>query len=266
MNIYYINDLHLDQRLNLKKNKNEKINQLISDIMIDCDEKDAKNSLLIIAGDFSNYSSHALLFLKQISQFFKQVAIVFGNHDYYLIDAHHASKYQFDSEYKINELYQSLKEINNVHVLGEQFDNILNFNGLKIGGTTLFSNPYTDEKSTHFYDTYMADSKYIHFNHSIVEQNKKEIDYYHRLKNENLNIFVSHFPIIMTQSHAMHGRLNDGSHSSFKTEVNELIAPIYLFGHVHERSQYKIDDVCFYTNCAGYKGEFSTAKIKLIQL
>lgn len=265
MNIYYINDLHLDQRLNLKKNKQQKINDFISELLINCDENDTKNSLLIISGDFSNYSSHTIYFLNQISQYFDQIAIVFGNHDYYLIDYHHAAKYKFDSIQKINECYKEIKNINNIHVLGEEFDHILNYKNLKIGGTTLFSNPYFNDKTTFFYKNFMADFKYIYIDNNIKDINEKQVKYYNQLNNENLNIFVSHFPIITTHSHTIDNRLNDGSHSSFKTIVDEIIAPINFFGHVHERNSYKIADCRFYTNCAGYKGEYENCEIKKIK-
>lgn len=264
--IYYINDLHLDSRFGRKKNIVKKIQKFIQDMIILEDENTLKESLLIVAGDVSNFNNVSACFFKEINKIFGKVAYVGGNHDLYMTSFYEMEKYTNNSLQKELEIYHYVKNLENIHFLGEDYDGILNFKGLKIGGERMISNPFKTEGSKDFYLSMMNDSKYIILPMGVRNLNEKNINYYNNLKKENLDIFVSHYPVITCDSMTINRRLYDGSLDSYKTFVEDLIAPIYFFGHVHERKMYKIASTLFYTNAYGYPGEYDTPNLKYIEL
>lgn len=150
--IYYISDLHLDCMWHYHKSS-------ICDAMFYMlPEGDTSLDILVIAGDLCNDGTKSLSFnkeswLKVVSQRFRDIVLVFGNHDFY--------NTSFDvMENKFTELLCN-QNITNVHVLNDRvwFDDI---SGVLFVGGTLWTdfdkqNPLAMYQTAHF----MNDYRYI---------------------------------------------------------------------------------------------------------
>ena len=262
MNIAYINDLHIDHHIKYNKNK-EKFYKSIKSFIINLINESHLNEkdVLIIAGDLSHYNDISHLVLEIFSQYFNIVFFVPGNHDYYLISNSQLNKHESSLNRVKNLIYQCY-DLKNVVIFHSSFnDNYYQYKDKLFGGLTMTSLPKTEEEIT-FYNLFMNDKKYI--TNDVAYLNQQDLLQYNQLKDKNLNIFISHYPIITTDSHLLH--LNDGSLGSYKCEVSELIAPINFFGHVHEIKNYKFDKYQFYTSALGYPHEHLNTKIKEIEI
>lgn len=302
LKVFYISDLHLDFRVGVKySNLSKKLkvfredfinNSLLNlnDLSKSEDEitlETFKESLLVIAGDISNWNYLTLEFLKTIKDDFGKICIVGGNHELYLISKTDDVKYNYNSLNRELDLYQGIKGFdteNKIHFLGEDYDGILNYKGKVIVGERMVSNPYSNEGFRNFYESFMNDYKNIKIkdnNNVKVSVNylyNKNKEYYKALLNLNkVDLFVSHYPIIITDSHIMNGRAKDGSIGSYYCDLDDLgfISKNNIFGHTHEISKYVISDedrngnnvkYNFYSNAIGYPGEFEYALLKMIEI
>lgn len=251
MNIAYINDLHIDHHIKYNKNK-IKYYQTIENFIINLINKSQliDFDVLIISGDLSHYNDISKLVLKTFSQYFNIVFFVPGNHDYYLISKNQLNKHQ-SSYNRIKNLISQCYDLKNVIIFHSSLNsNYYKYKNKLFGGVTMTSLPKTEEEIT-FYNLFMNDKKYI--TNNVEDLNQRDLDQYYALKEKNLDIFISHYPIITTDTHLRH--LNDGSIGSYRCDVSELIAPINFFGHVHEIKNYKFDKYQFYTNALGYPHE-----------
>lgn len=262
MNIAYINDLHIDHHIKYNKNQN-KYYQSIEDFIINLIDKSQliNYDVLIIAGDLSHYNDVSRLVLKTFSQHFNIVFFVPGNHDYYLISKNQLNKHQ-SSYNRVKNLISQCYDLKNVIIFHSSFNNnYYKYKNKIFGGLTMTSLPKTEEEIT-FYNLFMNDKKYI--NNDVSELNQKDLEQYYKLKNKNLDVFISHYPIITTDTHLRH--LSDGSIGSYRCDVSELIAPVNFFGHVHEIKSYNFSNYQFYTNALGYPHENLNTKIKELTL
>lgn len=109
----------------------------------------------------------------------------------------------------------------------------------------------------------MNDSKYI--TSSPESYNSFDMTVYNYLKDLNIDVFISHYPLVRAYSHNKH--LNDGSLGSYLCRVDEHIAPINFFGHVHEEDQlYEVAGTKHYTNALGYPQEKLGTIIRQIEI
>lgn len=256
LKINYVNDLHIDfhaqfvvNQLKYEKSVREYAQKLISGT-------EDLGDILIISGDLGHVNRASYWFLDEVCEEYSKVVITYGNHDLYMLSKSMKNKYR-NSWNRVREFYELTKKLPNVHFLGEEFDGVLSYQGFKIGGEILMSNPKT-EKEIMFYNEKMNDSKMINFgfykNENATYLNRKNIKYYSKLKEEGLDIFVSHYPIITTNSHLRYG-VSDGSLGSYKTDVEEFIAQHNFYGHVHEQEKSKLLGHNFYTQAIGYPSE-----------
>lgn len=302
LKVFYISDLHLDFRVGVKYSKLHKKlgvfredflnNSLLNlnDLSKDEDEitlKTFKNSLLVIAGDISNWNYLTLEFLKSIKDDFGKICIVGGNHELYLISKSEDEKYRYNSLNREISLYKGVKEFDSedkIHFLGEDYDGLLEYKGKIIVGERMVSNPYVNEGFRNFYESFMNDYKNIKLKDnnsmrvSVDYLYNKNKGYYKTLLNLcEVDLFVSHYPIILTDSHVRKGRVKDGSIGSYYCDLGNLgfVSKNNIFGHTHEIGKYVISDgdkegnvvkYNFYSNAIGYPGEFEYAILKMIEI
>ncbi|MDT0700351.1 metallophosphoesterase family protein [Staphylococcus chromogenes] len=261
MDISYINDLHIDNWVmnnksyeKHKKSVKEFIKRLIENSYIY--DKD----VIIIAGDISHYNHVTYWVLEEFSEQFKKVFFVNGNHDYYMITRNQRSKYRNNSVSKALELNNLLSQLSNVTFFNSFTGNVTErYNGVRFAGCTMTSVPKGEEEIS-FYNGFMNDKKYI--SHEPKLYNEKDINTYNTVISDfRPNIFISHYPLVRTYSHNKH--LNDGSIGSYLCKVGKHIAPINIFGHVHESDVcYEVGNSKHYTNALGYPLEHLNSKIK----
>ncbi|WP_369598807.1 metallophosphoesterase [Staphylococcus hyicus] len=261
INISYINDLHIDHWVmnNKSYEKHKKsvkafINRLIENSYI------IDKNVLIIAGDISHYNYVTYWVIEEFSNHFKKVFFVNGNHDYYLITRSQRSKYRNDSLSRVFELNNLLSQLNNVTFFSSFTGNVTEkYGGVRFAGCTMTSLPIGEEEIS-FYNGFMNDKKYI--SHEPKLYNDKDINAYNTVISDfRPNIFISHYPLVRTYSHNKH--LNDGSIGSYMCIVERHIAPINIFGHVHESDVcYEVANSKHISNALGYPTENLNSKIK----
>ncbi|WP_345773251.1 serine/threonine protein phosphatase [Mammaliicoccus sp. E-M22] len=183
---------------------------------------------------------------------FEKTFVVIGNHDYYLISNSQKRKYKNSSIYRAEEMAEIIEDLSNVIFFHSVYGTgALKYNGKVFAEITMKSLPKTEEEKS-FYQIIMNDSKYITSTPEVY--NTFDLTSYNYLSDLNIDVFISHYPLIRTYSHNKH--LNDGSLGSYLCEVNEMAAPINLLGNVHEKDQlYEVVGTKHYTNTLGYPNE-----------
>lgn len=261
MKIAYLNDLHIDSWIKFNNNEHKnrkKIEEFINTIFSKSEKECLEAEILVIAGDISHHNSISKLTIEVFSKYFNKVYVVLGNHDYYLISKTQMRRYKANGLNRIIELNDMLADNERVVLLHSAVNKVTDiYKGLRIAGCTMTSKPNTEEEIS-FYNGFMNDSRYIP--NKVNDLNSMDMKSYEDIKEFKPDLFISHYPLLMTYSHKLH--LHDGSNGSFLCKVDEHIAPINFFGHVHERGDYDIGS-SFYTNAIGYKGELSNETIAL---
>lgn len=265
MNISYINDLHIDHWVKWNPSQEKykyRVQKFISDLS---DRSNIENKeVMIIAGDISHFNFISKWVLEVFNEQFKKTFVVSGNHDYYLISNSQKRKYENSSIYRAKEMSEITDELNNVTYFHSVFGVMAEeYNGKVFAGATMTSLPKTDEEKS-FYQNVMNDSKYI----TSVPESYHSFDMamYNSLnKTMKIDVFISHYPLVRTYSHNKH--LNDGSLGSYLCRVDEMVAPINFFGHVHEENQlYEVVGTKHYTNALGYPMENLDSIIRQIEI
>ncbi|WP_239704986.1 metallophosphoesterase [Mammaliicoccus sp. E-M24] len=264
MNISYINDLHIDHWVKWNPSQEKykaRVQKFVQDLI---DRSNIENKeVMIIAGDISHFNFINKWVLEVFNEQFDKTLLVSGNHDYYLISKNQKRKYKNSSMSRAKEMSELIDELSNVVYFHSVYGTgAFNYKGKVFAGVTMTSLPETDEEKS-FYQNIMNDSKYI--TSSPEPYNSFDMTVYNYLKELNIDVFISHYPLVRTYSHNKH--LNDGSLGSYLCRVDEHIAPINFFGHVHEEEQlYEVAGTKHYTNALGYPSEKLGSIIRQIEI
>ena len=162
MKIDYISDLHLDHWVN-KLNDSPKGRNKIVDFVANLYPQDG--DILIIAGDLGHYNSQVKTMLEIFKGLYKEVFVVSGNHDMYLVSSGQESKYNYNSLERLSELEENCKELG-IHYLDGQ---VVEIDGIKIGGTGMWYDLPTDSDIIDWTNV-MNDSRLILNGYNRVHQ------------------------------------------------------------------------------------------------
>lgn len=270
MNISYINDLHIDHWVKWNPSQEKykvRVQKFIQDLI---DKSNIENKeVMIIAGDISHFNFINKWVLEVFNEQFEKTFVVTGNHDYYLISKNQKRKYKNSSMYRAKEMAEIVEDLSNAVYFHSGFGEMLDtFKGVTFAGSTMTSLPKTDEEKS-FYQNIMNDSKYIVEQPemlNLMDMSAYKIFTEQQFKEQiKIDVFISHYPLVRTYSHNKH--LNDGSLGSYLCRVDEMVAPINFFGHVHEESQlYEVVGTKHYTNALGYPMEKLGSIIRQIEI
>lgn len=264
MNISYINDLHIDHWVKWNPSQEKykvRVQKFVQDLI---DRSNIENKeVMIIAGDISHFNLINKWVLEVFNEQFEKTLVVSGNHDYYLISKNQKKKYENSSIYRAKEMAEIVEDLDNIVYFHSVYGTgALSYKGKVFAGITMTSLPETDEEKS-FYQNIMNDSKYITSSPEVY--NTCDLTVYNYLKELNIDVFISHYPLVRTYSHNKH--LNDGSLGSYLCRVDEMVAPINFFGHVHEEDQlYEVVGTKHYTNALGYPQEKLSTIIRQIEI
>ncbi|UXU70201.1 metallophosphoesterase [Mammaliicoccus sciuri] len=264
LNISYINDLHIDHWVKWNPSQEKykvRVQKFVQDLI---DRSNIENKeVMIIAGDISHFNFINKWVLEVFNKQFEKTLVVNGNHDYYLISKNQKRKYKNSSMYRAIEMAEIVENLSNVVYFHSVYGTgAFNYKDKVFAGVTMTSLPETDEEKS-FYQNIMNDSKYI--TSSPESYNSFDITVYNYLKELNIDVFISHYPLVRTYSHNKH--LNDGSLGSYLCRVDEMVAPINFFGHVHEENQlYEVVGTKHYTNALGYPMEGLGSIIRQVEI
>ena len=95
MNIDIISDIHFDLWLNNKNGKNLKsfVSKMIPNV---------RSNTLLIAGDLGHSNTQNANGLKYLREYYKNIVIVPGNHDFWLLHDDQKTKFNFNSFKRID--------------------------------------------------------------------------------------------------------------------------------------------------------------------
>jgi len=135
MTFALLGDTHFDFWLNHKFK--EKHFDLHFRVMLEASPAD----ILLIPGDIGHYNAQNLACLKQLQRYYPRVVVTFGNHDYYLVTHSVRDKYRYGtnadanrpSEARVSEMKKMIEDAEGIDYVD---GNIIDINGIKIGGAT----------------------------------------------------------------------------------------------------------------------------------
>lgn len=132
LKVSYLSDIHIDffvrqaneraywEVLEDGKTKHSSVDP-IGDVVNKLKNSAELGEILIVAGDIGHKNQQNKEFLEKISIHFKHTYVVLGNHDYYLISSEEY-RYLRDSNLRVKEMTEMIKEIPNVTLLTGQIE------------------------------------------------------------------------------------------------------------------------------------------------
>ena len=247
MKIAYISDLHLDFYVQPWADWERKLLHFLEQLL-----PDEKADVLIVAGDLSHYNKQSMFALRIFAEHFKQVFVVMGNHDYYLVSNNHASHYDKNSVKRETELQEMINTIPNVHLL--QHYKVVSFQQVLFAGATNWYGLKTAEEQA-FFNERSNDSKLIR-RYSIEQQHTLEMAAYEQL--DKVDVLVTHVPPIFINSHLL-----DRSPACYLNQLKTVKAKHHVFGHCHEQEVYEQGQATYYINALGYPDEKLPQKMRV---
>lgn len=264
----YISDIHLDFWIKSKLNKELKVRKEIEEF-ITMLLPVKKSNILIIAGDISNSNYISKMFFEYISKEYKYILFTYGNHDLYLDSKSQANKYNRNSFNRLNELIKYVNSnFDNIYFLD---GNIIEIDNIKFGGCGLwydlsFNNDLFDNDSylnspLTYYKNRSNDSNCIYGNDYkyLYDKECKKLE---SIINDS-DVMVSHIvPNGELLKNVSFATYSDGEFDTERDKImyvfnnddliNKFNGKVWVYGHSHNISIDKINDIDFLRNCVGY--------------
>ena len=238
MKIQYISDLHIEL---MHKNKFNKL----------CDKIIPKCDVLVLAGDIGNPLHHNdkyTSFLHLMSDKFKKVFIITGNHEYYQNDI-------IKTNEKVHEICCSR---NNLSFL----DNTTEFyNGIRFVGTTQWTHICDPQYLINDFSA-IKDMNVNRYNNLHLKSRlflKDSID--NSTKNDEKVVVITHHLPLHELTHEKYkygfmARYNQCFSADFSDIIDKPnTIKSWFFGHTHTKTERIISNIPFYCNPLGYDGE-----------
>ena len=250
MKIQYHSDLHLERNNNRVFFDNYKIKP-IADI-------------LILAGDTtaSTDKYYQRDFFDYLSENWKEVYMIPGNHEYYFIE----------EKDLLDKPYLNRKIRKNVHLLNNQS---IVIDDLKIIFSTMWS-PISIEKEFHIQDT-LKDFMYIYYKDRLLRSSdmkdifNKSFDYINsevqNNKSEKLLIVTHHAPtkLVISQQYK-----TSKIQEAFSVELHPFIfdndIDYWIYGHTHQNIDAEINGTKIVSNQFGYAESGVEIEYKLLKI
>lgn len=292
LNVFYISDLHIDFHIK-ETNESEKLKKQINKFILDLGVQnipEQERDVIVIAGDLSHYFVHNKIFLTQLKEYFREVIVVPGNHDYYLVSNAQERKYLFNSYNRILELKVFCSE-NKINFLDGR---TICIDGFRIGGAMGYwdssylkhLNPkVTEYEANELYKKELNDINFIMFGEkpykiplaygayhlkSTFESSEFREVQMKRIQDitdeGSLHLMITHYaPTIHLE---FPEKYQDDEVNTFYTfdgsKFQETLKPkFWLFGHVHHRQNFLINETNYLSNPYGYPSEQKYLKTML---
>jgi Icc-related predicted phosphoesterase len=221
--------------------------------------EDDKEQILILAGDIImiKYKERFWSFFKDISERFKEVILIDGNHSTY--------RYNFKTGYR--DLKEFLREFKNIHLLENEVFEIDDF---AIFGAVMWTNFSNRDKFAMDYAVgAMSDFQVIEYNAedgsnkmhwtpelSVLEHEntiKHMTEFFKKYKNKRKIVVTHHLPSFQSVSFEFHGSyLNPAFYSDLDKFIEKNKPEVWIHGHTHVSFDYKIADTRILCNPRGY--------------
>lgn len=283
MKFDYVSDTHLDFWIKELDSNKEKFKRFIDEFCVRFGFLQGDN--VIIAGDIGHYFSQNSFFLKHLKTLYKNVFIVPGNHDRYLVTGNQEIRYNYQSENRIHEMKRFCGE-NDIHFLD---GNVVNIDGVKISGLgmswddSFFKRLESKGDVLQLYKQTMNDAIKIQEGKTHIIDNLygyKEIvgtfnpvEFFEREMNKLQNIpevdvMVSHYgPVVPETIPEMY--MNSTTTFFFFDGLKELkrINPkFWIFGHTHRSYNFVQNNTNLLCNPIGYPNEIPFTRVKTFEI
>ncbi len=268
MKIEIVSDIHLDFWVNHKANTYKQkrlIKNFINNVI-----KISGADILVIAGDLGHYNSQNILFLEELTPYYKYILLTWGNHDLYLVSKRQESLYK-TSFNRLKDFKNKLLKYSNIYFLDGDLVEIEN---LKIWGSGLW---YKVEKELMpFWIKEMNDASFIKedyiFRNEITSYGKKKIykfnpNILYKKEIQKLNqidkvdIIITHIPPILLED-----KNKIYNFYFFNGEEYLIKSKYWFFGHLHKSYNLKIKNTKLISSPLGYPKENKNFRIKLINV
>jgi len=247
MTIGFKSDIHLDFWIK-NSNNPSKIKNFIKKIL-----SPISMDVLIIAGDLGHYNYQNYLLLKELKNYAKNILIVFGNHDLYLVSNSQKEKYK-TSFNRLDEFKKMVSEIEGVYFLD---GDVVEIDGVRFAGAGCWYDfSYAIKKGYslgyvyNMWLTVMNDAKKIiplinpvDFSFAQKERLRSVIDL--------ADVVISHVPPVYIECY------DDVFFNSFYTFygydlISQTNAKYWIFGHCHEPHAFVYEKIKFLSSPLGY--------------
>ncbi|NPC92845.1 hypothetical protein HOO54_11530 [Bacillus sp. WMMC1349] len=264
MKVDYASDLHMNHHVPFMKDQlkwEARTREWAKNIL-----RTGYGSVLIIAGDFSEWNRQAFWFLEEASSIYEKVFFVTGNHDYYLISKNRKRKYK-DSKARQQALIESSANLTNVQPLNRD---VISYNGKTFAGDSLWYIPKTPDEWLFFFNE-SNDSNYIYlidrypYGFTTKEEEvhflyQEAMDWYNTLSGKNIDLMVSHIPPV-------HPPISPFARNAcYDCPVSFLAAKTWICGHQHIQGDFEKAGTLFWMNAIGYPIEKNMITLKTIEI
>lgn len=271
MKIDIISDLHIDFYMPAQKVfKATRAKNLFDKIF-----KDTPSDTLVIAGDIGHYNLQNYESIRYLSEhYYKNVIVVLGNHDYYLLNPSQAKKYNNNSFSRVEELRGMLNSIENVYCLD---GNVVEIDGIKFGGC----DSWYDGSYYYYLQSGYGGDIFSYWQHSMNDASKilGIEDFYEILKIEkekldkvyqNCDVLVTH---VSPSSHEedlpeyKQGQLITGFYAfDGDMYLERTTAKYWIFGHMHNGIDYEREGVKCLTSALGYPNQKKKFTVRTVDI
>jgi predicted phosphodiesterase len=287
MKINFVSDVHLDFWIKEKNTDSLKFQVKLDNFIKNILQpgKNSQNEILVIAGDLGHYNNQTKGLLVALKKVYKEILVVFGNHEMYLVSNAQVSKYNSKSTNRLEELKEICAEAEVYYLDGD----VVEIDGIKFGGTGSWYNLTTEweldtwnkvmNDSNLIYDGYAVQSYGMYQHYSRPSNNWDPVAFYAKEKvklqeiaDKKCDVFITHIALHEPdESEGMAEEyLNQKENIFYYTENFDLVkksgASVHIHGHTHQNLDYVKDGVQVICNPLGYPSDNTYNVIKQIEI
>ena len=281
MKVSYLSDIHIDMYVAAANDnafwetladgtKKHSAKEPIKDVVGRLINSNELGDILIIAGDIGHKNHQNVEFVDLMSRHFKHTFVVFGNHDYYLINSE-SYKYVHDSNKRVRELTEELSKLDKVTLLTGQ---LVEFEGIKVQGNVGWSDgtyltktlkSKLDPQEMYRDGVYLGPYQgWARMNDSILIKPSHRFDA--RFKSNSISwatgevdIMVTHYNPSIFKKHQDPTYKNDLLTTFYCFDGKSLFEAkkpkLWVYGHSHEGLSYTYKGCKVVNNAIGYPHE-----------
>jgi predicted phosphodiesterase len=268
MTVNYISDLHVDFFVDERNPENPRFSRkhkLFVDSLMPHDTGD----ILIIAGDLGHYNIQTFEVLEHFQEYYKEIYIVHGNHDLYLLGDKQTKRYEWESSNRVKELKDFCDNTPGLYYLDG--DIVETTDGIRIAGAPGWYD-LRGPGELGLWKQFLNDSNYIYDGYPIAgaysygargnpnwDTNAFYIDQFDKLANialEGCDILVNHVAQVIPPDDVIpemyHGDPNNIFYYVDNFDyVSASGCTKYIYGHTHDIHHWEKDGIEFFCKPLG---------------
>ncbi|MFA9560362.1 metallophosphoesterase [Evansella sp. AB-rgal1] len=273
MKVDVVSDIHLDFWVTVKVD--ESLHRQAVSLFIEKIIPKQPSDILIIAGDMGHYNFQNALLLNELSHYYKYIFIVFGNHDFYMLNSNYFEKFEKDSMNRWNEMREIIDAIEGVYVLE---GNKITVDNVVFGGTGGWYDFSFGQMYMHATLPRIKKAWYKLSNDSrLIKGEPTDVIKFSNCEKEKLfsiinecDFIVTHIPPLLPR--LLNNQYNDISNSFYYMDIGDhkekLSQKTWIFGHTHVRKDLVAYGCRFVNAPIGYpiEGEIEKKQIVTIEV